>query len=137
MTTEGKTIEHRSGCISPAVDWTFLTRRKLLTTLARTTAVILAGSVECALPGCSGGSSALAPASPPADGYSGSEAQSTRLPRREGKYRVAVREQHLAVGHPDGVVAETLGVAEEPDLIHVRHHANGKAHVVPFPTVSR
>src|ERR1700686_4141274 len=75
MTTEGKTIEHRSGCISPAVDWTLLTRRKLLTTLARTTAVILAGSIECALPGCSGGSSALAPASPPADGYSGTDDQ--------------------------------------------------------------
>jgi hypothetical protein len=86
MTTEGKTIEHRSGCISPTVDWSlplatedaermFLTRRKLLTTLARATAGILASSVECALPGCSGGSSALAPASPPADGYSGSDDQ--------------------------------------------------------------
>jgi hypothetical protein len=42
------------------------------------------------------------------------------VPGRQRQHGVAVREQHLAVGHPDRVVPERLGVAEEADLVDVR-----------------
>src|SRR6058998_2934634 len=40
------------------------------------------------------------------------------LPCGQGQHGVAVREDHLAVGDPDRVVAEALGVVEEPELHH-------------------
>src|SRR5262249_51463250 len=63
-----------------------------------------------------------------ADGDPGPEAEPARLPRGQGQHGVAVREQHLAVGDPDRVVAELLGVIEEADLVHVRHRADGKTY---------
>ena len=72
-----------------------------------------------------------------ADGHARAEPQPARLPGGEGQHRVAVREQHLAVGDPDRVVAEALGVAEEADLVHVGHHADGEAQVVSLPRPRR
>ena len=64
-----------------------------------------------------------------ADGHARAQPDPPRLPGGEGQHRVAVREQHLAVGDPHRIVAEGLGVAEEADLVDVGHHADGKAHV--------
>jgi len=63
-----------------------------------------------------------------ADRGAGAQTQSRRLPGRQRQHGVAVREQHLAVGHPDRVVPERLGVAEEADLVDVRHDADAEAH---------
>src|SRR5207245_681677 len=58
----------------------------------------------------------------------GAQTQSRRLPGRQRQHGVAVREQQLAVGHPDRVVSERLGVVEEADLVDVRHDADAEAH---------
>ncbi len=64
-----------------------------------------------------------------ADRDAGSQPEAARLLGGQGQHRVAVGEQHLAVGHPHRVVAQGLGVAEEADLVDVGHHADGEAHV--------
>jgi len=63
-----------------------------------------------------------------ADGRARAQAQPARLPGRKCQHRVAVGEQHLAVGHPDRVVAERLGMVEKADLVDVGHHADSEAH---------
>ena len=70
-----------------------------------------------------------------ADGHAGTQPDPSGLLGGQGQHRVAVREQHLAVGDPDRIVAESLGVAEEADLVDVCHHADGEAHVGSLPVV--
>jgi len=43
--------------------------------------------------------------------------------------RVAIGEEHLAVGDPHGVVPEGFRMAEEADLVDVGHDADAEAHV--------
>ena len=64
-----------------------------------------------------------------ADRDPGPQADAASLLRGQRQHRVAVGEQHLAVGHPHRVVAQGFGVAEEADLVDVGHHADGEAHV--------
>ena len=64
-----------------------------------------------------------------ADGGAGTDPQPVGLPRGKRQHRVAVGEQHLAVGHPDEVIAEPFGVTEEADLVDVRHNGKAEFHV--------
>ena len=68
-----------------------------------------------------------------ADRRAGTDAQALRFARRQRQHGVAVGEQHLAVGHPDRVVAKRLDMAEEADFIDVRHDAEAELHAVLSP----
>jgi hypothetical protein len=71
-----------------------------------------------------------------ADRGAGSDAQARRLPSGEREHGVAVGIQHLAVGDPDGVVAERFGVTEKADLVDVGHHGEAEFHGCSDPAAA-
>src|ERR1039458_8830919 len=69
----------------------------------------------------------------PGAGYrhTGADLDPLRVDRREHERRIAVRPDHLRIGHPCAVIAEFFGVADYVPFAHVRVKANSELHRIP------